>query len=482
MAGSDSRLRTALDSLPFGEENAVAGRVTKELPQGVTSGMLYRDVVRIAWPSMVELMLTQLASMVDLMMVGSLGAWALTAVGLTTQPKFLLMTVFQSMNVGATALVARYKGADNPQKANLVVRQAVLLTLVLSVIASVLGYIFAEPMIRFMGATDAQSLEGGTVYLQIQMLGFVFMALTTTVTAVLRGVGDSRTAMIYNLVANLVNVVFNYLLIYGRLGFPRMGVAGASLATIIGQFVAFLAALVCILRGRGYLRLEFREGFKPDREMLGNIFNIGLPAMIEQLLMRAGMIIYAKTVATLGTVPFATHQVCMNIQALSFMNGQAFAVSATTLMGQSLGRRRPDMAQAYCSRTRRVGMFIAVAIGLSFIFLGRQMVSLYNSDPQIVELGGRVLLLVAVMQPLQSSQFIIAGALRGAGDTRATAVITFITVLIVRPVSAIILVQGLHWGLEGAWIAMVLDQVLRSVLVLARYQGGKWKTIRLKNS
>ena len=116
MAGSDSRLRTALDSLPFGEENAVAGRVTKELPQGVTSGMLYRDVVRIAWPSFVELMLTQLASMVDLMMVGSLGAWALTAVGLTTQPKFLLMTVFQSMNVGATALVARYKGADNPQR------------------------------------------------------------------------------------------------------------------------------------------------------------------------------------------------------------------------------------------------------------------------------------------------------------------------------------------------------------------------------
>lgn len=482
MAASDSRLRTALDSLPFGEENAEAGRVTKELPQGVTSGMLYRDVVRIAWPSFVELMLTQLASMVDLMMVGSLGAWALTAVGLTTQPKFLLMTVFQSMNVGATALVARYKGADNPEKANLVVRQAILLTLVLSVIASVLGYIFAEPMIRFMGASDAQSLEGGTVYLQIQMLGFVFMALTTTVTAVLRGVGDSRTAMLYNLAANLVNVVFNYLLIYGHFGFPKMGVAGASLATIIGQFAAFLAAAVCILKGRGYLRLRFSEGFKPDREMLGNIFNIGLPAMIEQLLMRAGMIIYSKTVATLGTVSFATHQVCMNIQALSFMNGQAFAVSATTLMGQSLGRRRPDMAQAYCSRTRRVGMFVAIVIGLSFIFFGRQMVSLYNDDPQIVEMGARVLLLVAVMQPLQSSQFIIAGALRGAGDTRATAVITFITVLIVRPVSAIILVQGLHWGLEGAWIAMALDQLLRSILVLARYQGGKWKTIRLKNN
>lgn len=480
---AQKRLRTALDDLPFGEDNAEAyqGKVTKELPEGITSKMLYSDVVRIAWPSFIELMLTQLASMVDLMMVGSLGAWALTAVGLTTQPKFLLMTMFQAMNVGVTALVARYKGAGNVYKANLVVRQSMLLTLILSLAASVAGYIFAEPMVQFMGATDAESLAGGTVYLQIQMLGFVFMALTTTITAALRGVGDSRTAMIYNLVANVVNVIFNYLLIYGHFGFPRMEVAGASLATIIGQFVAFVIAAICILRGRGYLQLRFRDGFKPDWETLLNIFNIGLPAMVEQLLMRAGMIIYSKTVAGLGTVAFATHQVCMNIQALSFMSGQAFAVSATTLMGQSLGKRRPDMAQAYCSRTRRVGMMIAIIIGVAFIFFGADMVALYNDDPQIVQLGGKILMFVAVMQPLQSSQFIIAGALRGAGDTRATAVITFITVLLVRPLSAILLINVFHWGLEGAWVAMVLDQVLRSILVLLRYQGGKWKSIRLKS-
>lgn len=477
------RLRTALDDLPFGDENdeAYHGKVTKALPSGVSSKMLYQDVVRIAWPSFVELMLTQLASMVDLMMVGSLGAWALTAVGLTTQPKFLLMTMFQAMNVGATALVARYKGAGNIYKANLVVRQSMLMTLILSVIASVAGYVFAQPMVQFMGATDAESLAGGTVYLQIQMLGFVFMALTTTITAVLRGVGDSRTAMIYNLIANVVNVIFNYLLIYGNFGFPKMGVAGASLATIIGQFVAFVIAAFCILRGRGYLQLRFREGFKPDRETLLNIFNIGLPAMVEQLLMRAGIIIYSKTVAALGTVPFATHQVCMNIQALSFMSGQAFAVSATTLMGQSLGKRRPDMAQAYCTRTRRVGMVIAILIGVTFVFFGADLVALYNDDPEIVQLGGKILMFVAVMQPLQSSQFIIAGALRGAGDTRATAVITFITVLLVRPLSAILLINVFHWGLEGAWVAMVLDQLLRSILVLMRYQGGKWKRIRLKN-
>lgn len=480
---SAKRLRTALDDLPFGDANSpdYHGKVTKALPEGVTNKMLYSDVIRIAWPSFIELMLTQLTSMVDLMMVGSLGAWALTAVGLTTQPKFLLMTMFAAMNTGATALVARYRGAGNQQKANLVVRQALLLTLILSAISSILGYIFAEPMIIFMGSSDAETLGPAVSYLRIQMIGFVFMALTSTVTAVLRGVGDSRTAMMYNIVANVVNVIFNWLLIYGNLGFPKMEVAGASLATILGQFVAFVIAFVFIMRKGGYLQLRLRDGFKPNMEIMHNIFNIGLPAMVEQLLMRAGMIIYAKTVAGLGTVPFATHQVCMNIQALSFMSGQAFAVSATTLMGQSLGKRRPDMAQAYCTRTRRIGMIIAILIGLCFVFFGHELVALYNDDPQIVELGGRILLMVAVMQPLQSSQFIIAGGLRGAGDTRATAVITFITVLLVRPIAAIVLINVFHWGLEGAWVAMVLDQLLRSTMVLARYQSGKWKTIKLKS-
>ena len=182
------------------------------------------------------------------------------------------------------------------------------------------------------------------------------------------------------------NVVGNWLLIYGHLGFPEMGVAGASLATVIGQFVAFVMAFWSIMKKEGYLKLRLRDGFKPDLPLLRDIINIGLPAMIEQFLMRAGMIIYAKTVAGLGTVPFATHQVCMNIQALSFMTGQAFAVSATSLMGQSLGKRRPDMAQAYCTRTRRIGMIVAIMLTLIFILFNEELVMLYNTDPEIVEL------------------------------------------------------------------------------------------------
>lgn len=464
-------------------------KVSKHLPEGVQSKELYGDIVRIAWPSFIELMLTQLASMVDQMMVGSIGgaentlmgAQALSAVGLTTQPKFLLMTAFMAMNTGVTALVARYKGLGDQKKANLVVRQGLMFTFLATIILSILGIVFARPMVIFMGSTEEQVTVWATQYLQIQMAGFMTMALTSTITASLRGVGDSRSSMIYNLIANVINVFFNWMLIYGNLGMPEMGVVGASLATVIGQLVAFVIALCIILRGNGFLKLEMRLGFMPNKETLGNLVNIGIPAAIEQILMRIGIIIFTKTVTSLGTVAYATHNICMNIQALSFMTGQAFAVSATTLMGQSLGRRRPDMAQAYCSRTRRIGMFLAILIGVAFALFGGSIVSLYNKDPEIVRMGGRIMLFVAVLQPLQTSQFIIAGGLRGAGDTRATAVITFITVLLVRPTVAILLVNFTNLGLYGAWIAVACDQVLRSTLVLLRYQGGKWKTIRIKD-
>lgn len=454
-------------------------RRDRVLPEGVTSGMLYRDIARIAWPSFVELTLTQLASMADMMMVGQLGAYAISGVGLTNQPKFLLMTMFIAMNVGATALVAQHKGAGEYEKANNILRQSLLLTFIFSVVASIIGYIYAEPLVLFMGAADKETLAAGTIYLKIQMVGFVFMALTSTITATLRGVGDSKTAMVYNLVANGVNVVFNYLLIYGHFGFPRMEVAGASLATIIGQFVAFVMAVTVILKGNRYLNLDIREGFKPDWNSLKTIFNIGIPAMVEQLVMRAGMMIYSITVASLGTVAFATHQVAMNIQAMSFMNGQAFSVSATSLVGQSLGKKRGDMANAYANRTRRVGMMVSIFLGLTFFFFGETIVSLYTDEAVVIAEGAKILMLVAFIQPFQSSQFILTGVLRGAGDTRATAVIIFITVLLVRPGLTILTINKLGWGLIGAWIALATDQLLRSLLVLLRYNSGKWKKVRV---
>ncbi len=489
MNKSNKALKTTLDRLPLGDATISDDlKVSNKLPEGVKSKELYKDIVHIAWPSFVELLLTQLVSMADMMMVGGiggeanpqLGVDAITAVGLTTQPKFLIMTAFIAMNTGVTALIARYKGQGDKEKANLVLRQGMMFTFISTLILSVLGVIFSRPMVIFMGGKGESIISQATIYLQIQLAGFATVALTSTITAALRAVGDSRTCMIYNLIANIVNVVFNWLLIGGNLGFPALGVAGASIATVIGQLVAFIISLCVILRGNGFLKLELNKGFKPNRVMLSNMTAIGIPAAVEQLLMRAGMVIFAKTVASLSTTAYATHQVCMNIQALSFMTGQAFAVSATSLVGQSLGRKRADMAQAYCSKTRNVGFAFAILLTITFAFWGGDIVSLYNKDVAIIEMGGRIMLFVAFLQPFQTSQFIIAGGLRGAGDTKSTAKITTVTVLLVRPVVAMILVNA-GLDLYGAWIALACDQLLRTALVFLRYKSGKWKLLKIKN-
>jgi putative MATE family efflux protein len=474
----------ALDLVEMGTDaQLVSGKTEKSqrsaLPEGITSKMLSRDVIRIAWPSMAELILTQLSSMVDLMMVGQISPGALNAVGLATQPKFLVMTMFMAMNVGATAMVARHKGAGQQAKANLILRQAILLTFILSSIAAVIGYIYASPLIALMGATDAESLAGGEIYFKIQMVGVPFLALTSTITATLRGVGNSKTAMYYNVVSNVVNVIFNYFWLSGPFGFPRMEVAGASLATILGQTVAFVLAMIAVMGKKNYIRLVFREGFMPAWEAIASIVKIGLPSMLEQIIMRAGVIIYTRMVTGLGVIAFATHQICMNIQAFSFMNGQAFAVSATSLTGQSLGKKRVDMAEAYTRRTRRIGLLVSLFIAAISFFFGGELVKLYQSDPEIVATGAKLMMLVALVQPLQSSQFILSGALRGAGDTKAIAVITFITILLVRPGIAYIMIYGAKIGIFGAWVALVADQALRSAFVMLRYNSGKWKNIRI---
>jgi len=480
--------RTALDSLPYGEETIKdEGKLGNPLlPQGVTRKQLVRDVLLLAWPCLLELILTQLTSMVDQMMVGRIpgqeGIMALSAVGLAGQPKFLLMTMIQALNVGSTAIIARFRGQQNQEKANQVYRQAMLLNLVMGVVMMLAGAFGAEALIRFMsgGGISEETLQFGVEYLKIQMYGFAPLALVFTTTAALRGIGDTKTPMLYNTIANVVNVVMNYLLIYGKFGFPRMGVAGASLATVIGQMVAFFIAMFVMFSGRRYISINFKEKFTFDKKIMSDVVAVGLPSMIEQLIMRAGGIIYTRTVAGLGDTLYATHNVCMNIQAMSFMLGQAFGNASTTLMGQSLGKRRSDMAIWYMKETRAIATYVSCALLVVMAVFGKYIVSLYNTTPEIVETGGKILLFVAFLQPIQAAQFVYSGGLRGAGDTKYTAKVTAVTMLGIRTMLGLLAVEVFHWSLWGAWAAIAADQVVRSVMIVHRYNTGKWRFIKMK--
>jgi len=456
------------------------------IPEGVTHRELYKDIVRIAIPSLLELILTQLTSMADQIMVGrlpgELGVQALSAVGLSMQPKFLLMTMIQALNIGSTAMVARFRGQSNQTKANQVLKQSLFVNLLLSIVIMMSGIIFGEPIIRFLAGKgiSEQTIQYAITYFKIQMYGLVPLALTFTMTACLRGCGDTKMPLFYNTVSNVINVIFNYLLIYGKFGFPYMTVSGASLATIIGQTCAFFIATCIVLSKSRFVFLDLKEKFVMDKELSNNIISIGFPNMLEQLFMRIGMMIFTRTVASLGDISYATHQICMNIHSLSFMAGQAFSNGSTTLVGQSLGRKRVDMADVYVRHTRHLGLLFAIFLATTLFFFGGSIVSLYNNTPQVVDMGRNILMFIAFMQPIQNQQFITNGGLRGAGDTKYSAMVIFITVIIVRSGLGILFINTLDMGLWGAWLAIACDQICRTLLIITHYNKGKWRFIRFQ--
>ncbi|MBR4703857.1 MAG: MATE family efflux transporter [Oscillospiraceae bacterium] len=480
-----------LDRLDWGTEESLEEEYTKSrkdrrsLPETITSKELYRDIVQIAWPSLCELFLTSLVSMVDTMMVGGLGGDAISAVSLATQPKFLFMNLFMALNTGTTAMVSRARGKQDRDEADRILRQSMVLVTFIGLASAFFGYLFSEPLIRFManGGLEDSVIRESTGYLRIQFLFFPFLAWTSVITATLKGTGQAKPSMVYNTIANLVNICFNWLLINGHWGFPRMEVAGASLATGLGQFTAFAIALWCAFSGRFYCTLRLKNLLRFDRSIVSGIVTVGVPSMIEQLIMRFGVVMFTRTLASLGSVQFATHNICMNIQSMSFMIGQGFAVSSTSLVGQSLGKKRPDMAEHYSRRCRNLGLYAAVVIGLLFFIFRRSLVGFYNwgenRDEEILRLGSYLMIYVAILQPFQCNQFILGGSLRGAGDTRFTALVMLITIVGIRTVLAWLLVTLLDLGLTGAWIAVSADQITRSFIILGRYNRGKWKKIRL---
>ena len=436
------------------------------------------NVVTIAWPAFAELSLMQLASMVNTMMVGGLGTWAIAAVGFSNQLRLLMIAIFMAFNTGSTALIARAKGACEPELANKIMHQAILFSMAASLILSFLGSIFATPLVVLMGASDEATIAGATQYMRIIMMLFPANAFTLAVTAMLRGIGKTRIPMIYNVISNVVNVVLGFLLIHGRFGFPALGVRGAAIGLGVGHVVAALIALSAIIRGSDMLKFSLKSLLQLDLILLKRVGRIGTPAMFEQFFMRAGNIMFFRIVASLGTDAFATHQIVLNIHQLTFMTGHAFGISATTLLGQSMGRKRPDQGKALVQLCRRYSLLVSLALVSGIVIFGTELISLYTDNAEVIAAGVSLLWIVAAMQPFQSSQQVLAGALRGAGDTKAVAVCIFIGIVVVRPVMAYVLVMA-GFGLIGVWLAMFLDQGARAVYVFFRFISDKWRTIKV---
>ncbi len=439
---------------------------------------LLRSVNTLAFPIIVENLFQTMLGIVDLIMVGKLGAVAIAGVGTALQIMFIVLAALAAVAIGTTVLVARAIGADQPGEAARAIKQSLILGVALAAVIAVLGHIFAHPVIGLLGATPPVVQAGGD-YLDIVSVTSVVLVIQLVCSAALRGAGDTRMPMVVTGLVNIVNIAVAYALIFGHFGLPALGVVGSAWGASVARGIGALVLLALLARGRRPVSVRGRDGWRPDARVMRRIVRIGLPAMIEQGLMNGGMLIYSVFVIDMGTAVYAAQRITFNALNISFMPGLGFGLAATTMTSQALGARRPDLAR----RSTWISVWLAMGwmcvMGVLLFFFGNPIMHLFSNDPTIDRVGTDALRVIALSQPFQALGQVMAGSLRGAGDTRFPMVTTGLAVWLVRLPFGWLFGVPLHGGLPGLYISNVLDSAARAVATYARFQRSAWHKRRL---
>ena len=443
---------------------------------------MYKQSLSIAWPSTIEGALLSVIGMVDTMMVGTLGAAAIAAVGLTSQPRMILLICAQALCVGTTALCARRKGADDRAGANSCLNQSLALVTVLGVVMSMLGYFGADWFMHLAGANE-DTMAMSVAYFRIICLALPFNCWSLCICAAMRAIGKTRITMVTNITANLVNVCLNYVLINGKLGFPRLGVRGAAIATACGTLVSCIIAVSFVCRSNGYYHLALP---KFDKTTLHGLFSVGSSSMVESVFLRLGFLINSRLIAGVGTNAFASYQIVTQVTSLSFTLGDGIATAGTSLVGQSLGAQRKDLAMAHVNISRRISIFVSLGLMAIIFLLRRQLALLFTTEEEIILSVTLSFYVIIIGMLPQNGRVVFSGCLRGAGDTRYVALVALISVTVLRPSLTYLfcyplnsLFPGWRIAVMGPWIAFDIDAVVRDWLLHRRIKQGKWLDIRL---
>jgi putative MATE family efflux protein len=470
--------------------------VKKESTPNLTDNHnIQRVTMRLAMPAIMEMTMQTLLGFADMAMVGSLGAVAIAAVGLGDMPIMTLMAVFAALGTGATALVARYIGAKEPEKATEIAKQSLIIGVLSGAVVSLLVVVFAPAIIDFMGA-ESEAAPYAIQYITYTGAAMIFLIISVVMGGVLRGCGDTKTPMYANGIANILNIIGNFLLIYSSASYvinipftgiaitlflpgAGMGVGGAALSTALSRVISSLIILHVLFSGKAPIRFTFRDKYRINMDIIKKILNIGTPAALEQLSMRVGQMLYGRKVAMLGTVIYASHRIALTAESISYMPGFGFALAATTLVGQYLGAKKPEMSEKSGYEANKLALIFMTALGVILFFFPEIFIKVFTRDPEIVANASVCLRLVAIAQPFLAAVMVFSGALRGAGDTRYVMVNTLIGVWGIRLLGTYILIDFFHFGLLGAWIGMVADLFVRGTLNYLRFRSGKWKYIRI---
>ncbi|MBC7808245.1 MAG: MATE family efflux transporter [Akkermansiaceae bacterium] len=438
------------------------------LPLTENPAELRKRVLLLAWPVIGENLLETLLGIVDTVLVAGLGTAAVAGVGSGLQVMFFLLSALSALSIGSSILVAQAVGADNLDGASRLARQSLLWSVILSLPLAMIGFALAGPMIAVFGAAP-EVARIGTGYLQVTMATIVVLVALTIGGGVLRGAGDSRTPMVVTAIANVINVVLAYGLIYGHWGLPALGAIGSAWATFIARAIALVLLLIALWQGRNGVRIGGKGGWSPDWGVARQVLRLGVPASLEQVLMASAFTVLTILVSHLGTDTLAAQRISISALSFSFLPGFGFSMAATALVGQSIGANRPRIGKGVAKvATIWAVIWMSVIGALIFVF-ATPIMRQFTTEEEVIRIGAAGLRIVALTQPFWAVGMVQSGALRGTGDTRYPLIIgamgMWITVLIVW-----VILTFFGGGLVAVWSAFLMTSPITAFLTWRRFR------------
>ena len=436
---------------------------------GVTQ--IRRSVMILALPVTLTTLLQRAEGIVAVFLVGGLGATSIAAVGLGQLLAFVATTLVSGISVGTNVIVAQLWGARRRQDAGEAARHFLWLSIGVSFVLAGIGIAGNQFVMQQLGA------ESAVIALALPYSTLIFLVIPCTVliqvlSSILQGTGDTKTPMYGLIGVNLLHVFLAYPLIYGQWGAPALGLKGAAIAV---GFAEATGMLYLLLRCRPILK----ESSSLRLDLIRSIWEVGASVSGERIVQQAGIFIYTKLVLLYGTVAYAAHQVGLSIESFSFLPGYGLAIAAATMVGQSIGAGKYTRAKLENWEANRLAIVIMAGMGILFFFFPYTLLRAFTTDEAVIELGTVFLKIVATLQIPLALTMVLAGSLRGAGDTRFIMGATMVGMWGVRVPMALFVAIWLHLSVSYVWIAMIADWTVRMGLLLWRYQSERWRQIQV---
>lgn len=459
------------DLRPDSSPDSSANSGTDAVPDKPSSTS--RSVWRLAWPTILSNLLFTTVGFMHIKIVADLGTSAVAAVTTGHRVFFLIQAILMGVSVAATALIARSWGARQVRQAEIVSWTSLLVSLMLAATLSLPVLIAPEAITGLFGLDEETTRQAA---------GFVFWlgvfnissAANMMLSTALRATGDVITPMWYLFFSSMLNVTFAYLFAFGIGPLPQLGVSGVGLG---GGFAGSLVTLFFVTRWwRGRFNLKPLKRAAIDWPSARQLVTIGLPAVLEQGLVQLAFLVFFAIVARYGTNAYAAYGIGISLVSFSIVIGFGFGIAAATLVGQQLGAGRPEMAMAAGWRSLRLALLAMSALAVLQVLYARELASFMIDDPEVIHLTVVFIYMLAASQPLMACEVTLAGALRGAGDTRFPLAATFCGMIFGR-----LLPAGLFLllGLSIYWIfaVMLFDYSIKATMLIRRYHSRKWLTV-----